>query len=92
MERGKGPVVNQIYDTLIRALEQERRMRELEELAGRIAALEEVLRGRRTGLARRTYTGSTAAVLSDQFVLRLPQPELVTDHNKCGLDLHARGA
>jgi hypothetical protein len=47
VERGKGPVVNQIYGTLIRVLEQERTMRELEELAGRIAELEEVLRGRR---------------------------------------------
>jgi hypothetical protein len=46
VERGKGPVVNQIYGTLIRVLEQERSMRELEELAGRIAELEEVLRGR----------------------------------------------
>ena len=52
------------------------------------------------GRKRKTLYGNTrqevatklARVLSDQCVLRLPQPELVADHNKCGLDLHARGA
>ena len=40
-------MANQLYNTLIRAVEQERKMREMGELAERLEALEEVLRGRR---------------------------------------------
>jgi hypothetical protein len=47
VEKGRAAVANQLYNTLIRAIEQERKMRELEELAERLEALEEVLRGRR---------------------------------------------
>jgi hypothetical protein len=49
VERGRAAVANQILNTVIRAIEQERKLRELEELAGRIEALEEVLQGRRAG-------------------------------------------
>ena len=42
-------MANQLYNTLIRAIEQERKLRELEEIAQRLEALEEVLKGRRTG-------------------------------------------
>jgi hypothetical protein len=49
VERGRAAVANQILNTVIRAIEQERKLRELEELAGRIEALEEVLKGRRAG-------------------------------------------
>ena len=48
-DRGRAAVANQLYNTLIRAIEQERKMRELEELAERLEALEEVLKGRKTG-------------------------------------------
>ena len=47
VEKGRAAVANQLYNTLIRATEQERKMRELGELAERLEALEEVLRGRR---------------------------------------------
>jgi|SRR5215216_732160 len=47
VDRGRAAVANQLYNTLIRALEQERKQRELEELAGRLEGLEEVL-GRRS--------------------------------------------
>jgi hypothetical protein len=40
-------VVNQILNTRVRLLEQERRIRETEELAARLEALEEVLKGRK---------------------------------------------
>ena len=46
-ERGRAAVANQLYNTLIRAIEQERKMRELEELAERLEALEGVLKGRK---------------------------------------------
>ncbi len=49
VERGRAAVANQLYNTLIRAIEQERKQRELEELAQRLEALEQVLKGRRTG-------------------------------------------
>jgi hypothetical protein len=49
VDRGRAAVANQILNTVIRAIEQERKLRELEELAGRIEALEEVLKGRRAG-------------------------------------------
>ena len=48
VEKGRAAVANQLYNTLIRAIEQERKMRELGELAERLEALEEVLRGRKT--------------------------------------------
>ena len=42
-------MANQLYNTLIRAIEQERKQRELEEMAERLEALEEALKGRKTG-------------------------------------------
>jgi hypothetical protein len=48
-DKGRAAVANQLYNTLIRAIEQERKMRELEELAERLEALEEVLKGRKAG-------------------------------------------
>jgi hypothetical protein len=47
VDRGAAAVVNQIYNTLIRAIEQERKLRELEEMAERLEALEEILKGRK---------------------------------------------
>ncbi len=47
MDRGDAAVVNQILNTLIRAIEQQRKQRELEEMAARLEALEEVLKGRK---------------------------------------------
>jgi hypothetical protein len=49
VERGAGAVVNQIINTWLRAIEQERKIRELEEVLGRLEALEEVLKGRKAG-------------------------------------------
>ena len=49
VDRGRAAVANQLYNTLIRAIEQERKLRELEELAQRLEALEEVLKGRKAG-------------------------------------------
>jgi hypothetical protein len=49
IDKGRAAVANQLYNTLIRAIEQERKMRELEELAERLEALEEVLKGRKAG-------------------------------------------
>jgi hypothetical protein len=46
---GVGAVVNQIINTRLRAIEQERKLRELEELAARLEALEDVLKARRAG-------------------------------------------
>jgi hypothetical protein len=46
-DRGRAAVANQLYNTLIRAIEQERKLRELGELAERLEALEEVLKGRK---------------------------------------------
>ena len=48
-DRGRAAVANQLYNTLIRAIEQERKLRELGELAERLEALEEVLKVRKTG-------------------------------------------
>ena len=48
-DRGRAAVANQLYNTLTRAIEQERKQRELEEMAERLEALEEVLKGRKTG-------------------------------------------
>jgi hypothetical protein len=49
VETGKAAVTNQIYNTLIRAIEQERKNLETGELAERLEAMEEVLKGRKTG-------------------------------------------
>ena len=49
VETGRAAVANQIYNTLIRAIEQERKNLETGELAERLEAMEEVLKGRRTG-------------------------------------------
>src|ERR687893_1330095 len=46
-ETGKAAVVNQILNTIIRAVEQERKNFETGELAERMEALEEVLKGRK---------------------------------------------
>jgi len=48
VDRGAAAVVNQILNTVIRAIEQERKMRELEELAGRLEELEQTI-GQRKG-------------------------------------------
>jgi hypothetical protein len=48
-DRGRAAVANQLYNTLIRAIEQERKLKELGELAERLEALEEVLKGRKAG-------------------------------------------
>jgi hypothetical protein len=49
VDRGAAAVVNQILNTIIRAVEQERKNLETEELAERLEAMEEVLKGRKTG-------------------------------------------
>ena len=49
VETSRAAVANQIYNTLIRAVEQERKNYETGELAERLEAMEEVLKGRRTG-------------------------------------------
>jgi hypothetical protein len=49
VETGRAAVVNQIFNTLIRAIEQERKNLETGELAERLEAMEEVLKGRKTG-------------------------------------------
>lgn len=48
-DRGRAAVANQLYNTLIRVVEQERKIRETGELAERLEALEEVLKGRKAG-------------------------------------------
>ena len=47
VETPRAAVANQIYNTLIRAIEQERKQRELEEMSERLEALEEILKGRK---------------------------------------------
>src|SRR5215208_3767874 len=47
VETGRAAVANQLVNTRLRAIEQERKMRELEELEERLEALEVVLRGRK---------------------------------------------
>jgi hypothetical protein len=49
VETSRAAVANQIYNTLIRAIEQERKNLETGELAERLEAMEGVLKGRRTG-------------------------------------------
>ena len=50
LDTGRAAVANQLVNTRLRAIEQERKMRELEELAERLEALEEQLesKGSRT--------------------------------------------
>jgi len=47
VETGRAAVANQLVNTRLRAIEQERKMRELEELEERLEALEGVLKGRK---------------------------------------------
>jgi hypothetical protein len=47
IETGRAAVANQLVNTRLRAIEQERKLRELEELAERLEALEDVLKGRK---------------------------------------------
>jgi hypothetical protein len=47
VETGRAAVANQVLNTVVRVVEQERKMREVEEMAGRLEALEEVLKGRK---------------------------------------------
>ena len=47
VERGAAAVVNQLLNTVVRVVEQERKQRELGEMAERLEALEEVLKGRK---------------------------------------------
>jgi hypothetical protein len=46
---GQAAVANQLINTRLRAIEAERKIKETEELAARLEALEEVLKGRRAG-------------------------------------------
>ena len=47
VETGRAAVANQLINTRLRAIEQERKMRETEELEERLEALEGVLKGRK---------------------------------------------
>jgi hypothetical protein len=47
VDRGAAAVVNQLLNTVVRVVEQQRKIRETEELAARLEALEEVLKGRK---------------------------------------------
>jgi hypothetical protein len=47
LETGRAAVANQLVNTRLRAIEQERKMRELEEMVDRLEALEVVLKGRK---------------------------------------------
>lgn len=49
VDRAKAAVANQILNTLIRAVEQERKILETGELAERMEQMEELLKGRGTG-------------------------------------------
>jgi hypothetical protein len=49
VDRGRAAVANQVLNTVIRTIEQERKVRETEELAQRLEVLEDVLKARRTG-------------------------------------------
>src|SRR5215211_6656937 len=49
VDRGSAAVANQLLNTVVRVVEQQRKIRETEELAARLEALEEVLKGRRAG-------------------------------------------
>src|ERR687894_1292908 len=56
-ETGRAAVVNQIYNSLIRAIEQERKNFETGELAERLEAMEEVLKGRKGAREQRQRVG-----------------------------------
>ena len=47
VETGRAAVANQLLNTVVRIVEQERKQRELEEMAARLEALEEILKGRK---------------------------------------------
>ncbi len=47
IDRARAAVANQLLNTVVRVVEQERKIRETEELAERLEALEEVLKGRK---------------------------------------------
>jgi hypothetical protein len=47
VDRGRAAVANQIHNTLIRAVDQERKLRELEEIAARLEEVEETLQRRK---------------------------------------------
>jgi hypothetical protein len=47
VDRGRAAVANQIHNTLIRAVDQERKLRELDELAARLEEVEETLQRRK---------------------------------------------
>jgi hypothetical protein len=47
VDRGRAAVANQIHNTLLRAIEQERKLRELEEIAARLEEVEETLQRRK---------------------------------------------
>jgi hypothetical protein len=47
VDRGRATVANQIHNTLIRAVDQERKLRELDELAARLEEVEETLQRRK---------------------------------------------
>jgi hypothetical protein len=49
LQTGPAAVANQLINTRLRAVELERKIKETEELAARLEALEGVLKGRRTG-------------------------------------------
>ncbi len=47
VDRARAAVANQILNTLVRAIEQERKVLETRELAERLEAMEEILKGRK---------------------------------------------
>ncbi len=47
VDRSRAAVANQLLNTVVRVVEQERKVRETEELTARLEALEEVLKGRK---------------------------------------------
>lgn len=49
LETGRAAVANQLVNTRLRTIEQERKIKETEELAERLEALEGVLKGRKAG-------------------------------------------
>jgi len=49
VERATAIAANQLLNTALRAIELERRWKEIEDLEGRLEALEDVLKARRTG-------------------------------------------
>ncbi len=60
VETGRAAVANQLLNTVIRAIEQERKQSELEEMAQRLEAPEEILKGRK-GARRTGCTGTTGS-------------------------------